>query len=169
MRSCHRLTSPESAAATYSELIGKSNNPFLAEDTSIAANKLDMETVYQTLSNTFKEMSTYAVMIDATAEAAATQAATGAAETQPPAVSAGAADGAAGVLAVTTSLRPDTGPGREAPYAARTVITRPPRALLSASSDMAGTAAQTDKPKPPRDRSEAELLTSVSKFHMGDS
>ena len=123
-----------------------------------------METVYQTLSNTFAEMSKYAAMLDAPADAAAAKAAANPAESQPPAVDAGAAGGATGVLATTTSLRRDSAPSREAPYAARAVIARPAKTAQSASSDVAGTAVQAEQLEPPRERSEAELLDSVSKI-----
>ena len=127
-----------------------------------------MEDVYQKLSQTFQEMSRYNALLDAAAESAAKAAATAAAESQPPEEAATPDVSTAGVLAITTELRPVTGTARDSPYSARTVVARTTRVPQSASSDSANAAAATQpaaKPKPPRERSEAELLASVAKLH----
>ena len=160
------------AQATYTELIGKFSNPLLSNDSTIAAEKQKMEDVYLQLSQTFQEMARYNALLDAAAESAAKAAATAAAESTPPEEASHPAEAAGGVLAITTELRPATGTARDSPYSARTVVARA-RVPQSASSDPANAAPATHaaatqpaaKPKPPRERSEAELLASVSKLH----
>jgi hypothetical protein len=159
------------AQTTYSELIGKFSNPLFSSDATIAAKKIEMEGVYKILSDTFQEMATFNALLDAAAEKAATLAATSAAETKPPEDVAALEADPTGILAITTSLRPTTAAGsRDTPYAARTVIARPTRTPQSASTDPGNSAAAAvvqpaAKTKPPRDRSEAELLDSVNKLH----
>jgi len=159
------------AQAVYTDLLESFDNPLLADDASVAAEKAKLEAVYKTLSDTFAEMSQYKARLDAAANAAATKAAERAAATKPPdevlAIEGGAAP-ATGLLANPAALRPDTGSNtaRDSPYAARTVVARPARADQTASSDMAGTTAATATAasnKPAKERTKAELFESVAK------
>lgn len=168
------------AQAVYTDLLNSFQNPLLADDATVAAEKAKLEVVYKTLSDTFAEMAQYKAYLESAANAAAQKAAERAAESKPPEAlddASPAEDGATapaiGLLALPATLRPDTGDrGRDAPYAARTIVQRPPKLAggfsLAASSDMAGTtravaATATAAVKPTRERTKAELMESVAK------
>ena len=59
------------AEAAYNDLLGEFNNPLLADDSTVAAEKAKLETVYQTLSDTFAEMAKDKATLRAAAEPAA--------------------------------------------------------------------------------------------------
>ena len=155
------------AQTQYTELLGKFGNPLLTADPSITSKKTELEAMYAGFAKMLEEMAKCHAMLDGAAEKAAREAATRAAQSTPPEGSIAADNGSTGVLAITTALRPDGGTARDTPYTAATVIARPTRTTQSASSD-AGSAAspsqQAAKAKPPRERTEAELLASVAKL-----
>jgi hypothetical protein len=160
------------AEAVYKDLLGDFDNPLLAEDSTVAAEKAKLEPLYLVLSNAFAEFGKYKAMLTAAAETAAAKAAEKAAASKPPELDSPTDGGAAtGLLAVTAGpLRPEGTLGRETPYTARTVVARPNRQPQPAGTDMgnaAGTtptaAAATAPKKPPRERTEDELLASVPK------
>ena len=155
------------AQTQYTALLGKFSNPLLSSDSTITAKKLELEGMYKGFANMLEEMAKCDAMLEGAAETAAAEAAARAANTVPPEGSTPASPEPAGVLAITAELRPDNGVARDTPYAARAVVERPRRLPQSASTDLGNTAAAAQpetKTKPPRDRSEAELLASAAKL-----
>ena len=118
------------AQAEYTELLAYFDNPLLAEDSTVAAEKTKSEAIYKTFSDGFAEMAKYKAMLATAAHTAAAKAAERAAVSKPPealcdgtTAEEGAAAPATGLLAIPSSLRPDPGDrSREAPYSAKTVI-----------------------------------------------